>query len=372
MSEEVAPRTPSLSREPSDPFGLKVIIFECAHGDTILISLPDEKWALIDCHLPSRRVCDRFFELLDSCGISRLEYIFQTHPDFDHFYGMTKVLEYFTCDGRSLGYWCDGGVYAQEVQSLIWPDRVSQKHFAKLQECLDRLGDEGKIQFVELNDRVEATSCKGYEDVIKLTPLGPSARTKRRVTRSDLARLQEDPNAKMEANRLSVILALSIHHNDESWNFLFPGDAGAEEIEGGLEAWCQRLGVDRIGLDTIKLPHHGSLASHSGHLAKMTNAARTKRFAVISAGNRPKLPDRAVIQDYQDNSWCVLATTRKKGEKLAPSRPMTLAGRARHDAVTVVTQNVTITWHSETHLTAGPEAAIISREEIALYETAAG
>ena len=372
MSSEDAPRTSSPSREPSEPFAVRVIVFECGHGDTILIGFPNDKWALVDCHLPNGHVRDRFFKLVESLGISRLEYIFQTHPDYDHFFGMTKVLEHFTRDGRSVGYWCDGGLYAQSIQSLIWPDAVSKKHYTKLQADLDQLDDDGRIQFIELNDRVEVTSCEGYESIVDLMPLGPSARTKRRVTREDLKKLQENPAAKMEANRLSVILALLIDHKNEEWNFLLPGDAGAEEIDGALDAWSKRSAMEKadLHLDVIKVPHHGSLASHNEALPTMTRNDRAERFAVISAGTRPKLPDRTVIEEFLRHSWCVMSTTRQQAETPQPSRPMTLASRQPIEASSILTHDIEISWHSETRLNAKPEAAILSREDTSLYETA--
>ncbi len=372
MSSEDAPRTSSRFPGPSDLFEVRIVVFACGHGDTILVAFPGNKWALIDCYLPNASIRDRFFALIEQLGISRLEYIFQTHPDFDHFYGMTDVLEHFSREGRSIGCWCDGGLYAQSVQSLIWPDEVSKKHYARLQEVLDQLDDEGKVHFIELNDRVEATSCAGYEDILDLMPLGPSARTKRRVTREDLQSLQQNPNAKMEANRLSVILGLSINHNAEEWDFLLPGDAGGEEIDGALEAWSRRSGFERDGLhlDVIKMPHHGSLASHSETLPAMTHDGRTTRFAVVSAGNRPKLPDRAVIEDYLSQSWCVMSTTRRQARARQPSRPMTLADRGSNTDFDISTHDIEVSWHSVTHLTAKPDEAVVLIEDAVLYETA--
>jgi len=86
-------------------FTIEIILFACGHGDTILLRLPVDKWILIDCCLPKLTfVFDRFLQFLDNRGIRRFEYVFQTHPDFDHFLGMADLLRHFTRDGRSIGY----------------------------------------------------------------------------------------------------------------------------------------------------------------------------------------------------------------------------------------------------------------------------
>jgi len=372
MSDPDAARTSSPCPGPSEPLEVDLHVFACGHGDTLLLRLPGNRWALVDCFLPSRAVRARFFEFVAVHGIERLDYVFQTHPDYDHFFGMTHVLDYFTRDGRSLGYWCDGGLNGQRVQSLLWPDSISQKHYARLQRRLDDLDEHDLIRFVELNDRVEPTSAEGHDGRADLFPIGPSARTKRRILRGDLQRLEGDPRARLEANALSVVLVLAVSENDEHWNILLAADAGADELVGALESWEQRAqtiaGSERF--DAIKVPHHGSLASHTERLCRAKRADREIRFAVVSAGTRAKLPDRHVLCDYLTEGWTVMLTTRRHAPR-RHDRPFTLAQRRELNWLGT-THDLTLAWRSGKGLSATPPDAVVGLEDLDIYETAGG
>src|SRR5438067_13331787 len=99
---------------PSNPEHLAVAIhlFPCGHGDTILIEYGDNRWSLIDCFLPKKDgTRDRFFDFVaNRAKIRRLDFIFQTHPDYDHYHGMIDVIQHFTTGGRSVGWYLDTGL----------------------------------------------------------------------------------------------------------------------------------------------------------------------------------------------------------------------------------------------------------------------
>src|SRR3954469_7476348 len=98
---------------------LRLHVLSCGHGDTLLLEMPKEKWALIDCHLPGIEARNRFFRYVDSLGITTLDYVVLTHPDSDHYRGMRHVLEYFSQDGRKIGYYCGAGSSPTHVAKLI-------------------------------------------------------------------------------------------------------------------------------------------------------------------------------------------------------------------------------------------------------------
>ena len=130
----------------SDGLSFDIHVFACGHGDTILLRLPDNRWSLVDCNLPKAGgIRDRFFGFLADHRINRLDYIFQTHPDTDHFHGMVEVLDYFTSNDRTVGWWCDGGLNSRDVRDFIWPDDLSRRQYARLQHRLDELDDRGGV-----------------------------------------------------------------------------------------------------------------------------------------------------------------------------------------------------------------------------------
>jgi beta-lactamase superfamily II metal-dependent hydrolase len=69
-------------------------------------------------------------------------------------------------------------------------------------------------------------------------------------------------------------------------------------------------GVKEFSL--IKVPHHGSGASHAPQICKMWRQG-SEAIAAISVGTRfRKLPDRKVMQDFLRNGWIVMLTTKRR------------------------------------------------------------
>lgn len=145
--------------------------FPCGHGDTILLHLPGGHWFLVDCHLTRHDgTFDRFFRFVQARDIRRLEFIVLTHPDIDHFLGMTDVLKYFTSDGRSVGYWCDSGANSQQVRARL-PDPAAGRRYAELQEMLDDLDKRNLVRFYQVDrNHVEIgpAGLAGHVDLVVL------------------------------------------------------------------------------------------------------------------------------------------------------------------------------------------------------------
>lgn len=364
--------TSSHSRAHSDSVCVEVLLFPCGHGDTILLRFPGNRWALIDCYLPDNGTRKAFFDFVEAQGIQRLEWIFQTHPDLDHFFGMTDVLDYFSREERSLGCWCDSGLNAPEIRELIRWGRMSETEYGKLQNRLDELDRENRIQFVELNDRVEPISPDGFADKINIQPIGPRAWLKRRSARKDIGKFSTNPNARFEANDISVVLLLLIRQSGKDCDMLIPGDAGADVLSDALGAWSERTGVVSAPhvFDVIKVPHHGSKASHSPSLCKSTANSPSRRIAAISAGTRNALPDREVLRDYISEGWTVVATTTRKLADRVDS-PLFLAGRRRSDSGGDTKQHlIRIHWSPSSGLEYGPPESTLGENDLPMYGTA--
>jgi len=365
-------RTSSQSHAHSETVCVEIYLFPCGHGDTILLKFPGNRWGLLDCNLPKNNgTHDAFFDFVGENGITRLEWIFQTHPDLDHFFGMTEVLDYFTREDRAIGYWCDSGLSVAQIKDIIKWGTMSESFYGKLQHRLDELGEKELIQFVELNDRVEQISPEGFTGKIDLQPIGPSAWLKRRSAHKDLARFRENPNARPEANDISVVLLLLIRDGNKACNMLLPGDAGSDVLADALGVWHERTGIvsTSSGFDVIKVPHHGSKASHSSELCKADSNAPRKRIAAISAGTRDALPDREVLREYMSEGWTVMATTTRPRTDRMDS-PLLLANRNRRTGGSVKEHIVTISWSPSHGLTFQPPEATILEVDLPMYKTA--
>ena len=61
----------------------------------------------------------------------------------------------------------------------------------------------------------------------------------------------------------------------------------------------------------VKVAHHGSLDSHRGSTVCRCHKTQGECVAAISTGDFDVLPDREVLQDFLDNDWTVILTTKR-------------------------------------------------------------
>lgn len=371
MSSQGAVETSARHLARSDQISVEIHVFECGQGDTILLGLPEDRWFLVDCNLPvSNGVRGRFFQFVQSRGIERLDFIFQTHPDSDHFHGMIEVLDYFTSGGRSVGGYCDGGLTAEDVRDLTWtgPQRsLKQRQYGKLHDRLDEFDDSF---FSQIDDRSRPISPKGFANRVDFIPIGPNPGLKRRITRLDTRRVAGNPRAKVEANALSVVLVLSIREGDRVCNVLLAADADLNGMELALDSWASKACESSRGadFDVIKVPHHGSIKNHSMRVCQAKRNDRNCCVAAVSAGQKSGLPDRVVLRKYLDAGWTVMLTTRRRATARS-KRPGELADRSPPVVQSVETHNITITVTADGVVRHEPVEAVVETGNLVLYES---
>lgn len=357
-------------RVSSETLQAEIHVLACGHGDTLLLRLPVDRWILVDCHLRNRSTRRRFFDFVESHNIRRLEYIFQTHPDFDHYCGMTAILKYFTSDGRSVGYWCDSGVNALQIRDLLATDEFSEREYTQLHDLLDELASKKLIQTVAVNDWSRPISPRGYTGRVDLFPIAPSGDVLRQVTRRNVRKVAGGMTARLEANAISVVLLLAARGNSDSCNMLLSGDAWKNELESAMTTWARRAkenGHD-VGLDVVKVPHHGSVKSHWSALCTQKSAGATAHVAAISAGTRKGLPDRAVIRDYLEQQWIVLVTTSRKAHA-EPNWLMDIADVTTARDYALEEHDIKASWKADEGVIWEPEAAVVDAHSLKAYET---
>lgn len=372
MSSQGAVGTSEKDRACSEKISVEIHLFECGQGDTILIRLPENRWVLVDCYLPvSNGVRERFFQFVRSKDIKRLDFIFQTHPDLDHFHGMIEVLDYFTSGDRTVGGYCDGGLTAEDVRDLIWTGpqgSLEKRQYGKLH---DRLDDFDDSFFSQADDEHKPFSPKEFENRVEFIPVGPNAGLKRRIARSGIRKVAGDPEAKVEANALSVVLVLSIREGDRVCNVLLAGDVDLDRMELALDAWARkaRETLGRADLDVVKVPHHGSIKNHLMRLCQVKRNDRECCVAAVSAGHRSGLPDRLVLREYLDAGWTVMVTT-GRCRPARSNRPSELADRSPPAVQSFETHNITITVTADGVVAHEPVAAVVQSGDLVLYKSA--
>lgn len=352
-----------------DEIALEIYVFSCGNGDTILVHFPGDKWVLVDCNLEKKNgTYDRFFKFLMEQGIKRLSYIFQTHPDYDHFRGMDKVLRYFTSEGRSIGVYCDTGFSADMAIELL---NGGESRYRELQELLDELQKDDLVQFSYVSDQHRDIDLGGYGNSIGFRPIAPNAGLSRKITRKylrGLARLQRKP----ERNALSIVLVLRANAGDTSFNALLAADVGEKEIVPALEAWDARegLGTGEGTFSCVKVPHHGALSSHSMEICRRrTQVPGRDAVSVISADvSRRGFPNRIVVSDYLDNDWSVLVTS--KHVRISPKNsPRELFDRSEQAETQVANNDIRIWWTPSQGVKWEPLESAVRHEDLELFDT---
>jgi beta-lactamase superfamily II metal-dependent hydrolase len=380
VSKAGEPRAPS----GCDKATVEVHLFECGQGDTILIGLPENKWALLDCHLPSRAARERFFAYTDRLGVHQLDVLFLTHSDRDHYAGMGDVVRHFTSDGRSIQYFCDIGDDPKSLLNLFLglakaKDLPPGQHgrrvrqFNELQELIRQINELLKKELIKeyypLNRNTRplfyAEDAQGRPQV-KIMALAPDPTTIRLMK----GHVEERLKLSASVNVLSLVLVLQAQVGDKSLHVLFAGDAEKEGLEEALRVWhaYEGNGAASLPLDMIKVAHHGALGSHSALLP-----ARRRQGAVgvaaISAGTAYRVhPDRVVLNDYLAAGWKVLVTN-KRQKPSVKHRVFQLAdqsGKPYHLAA----HDLCITWDTETGLVGVPAAAAVQHHELKWYDSA--
>jgi beta-lactamase superfamily II metal-dependent hydrolase len=365
------PATESRSQnQPNSELRLDVYLFNCGHGDTILVRLPDGRWGMVDCYLPETGgVRDRFFQFVQRNKIKTLEFVFQTHPHEDHFHGMEAVLDFFVDSSQLIGAYYDTGLNDRFARSLLYKSPMRGEYFL-LQDKLRQLYVGKKLlkwEAMAAGHSPVGTGRSGMER-IEFLPVGPDSADQRLITCDGLRRLADNPNARTAANALSLIIAMSAKQGDQAFNMLLGADAEVAALEKAFQFWSIHCTANHrpAAFNTIKVPHHGSGHSHHPQICAK-RASSTPVVAAISAGVREALPDRNVLAAYLAAGWDVVSTTTHGPP--ATQLPMQLADRSS-SVQGPRTHLIQITWQPGYGLTVIPLEASIRTENLPSYETA--
>ena len=333
----------SPGRSNSDKSGVEVIILECGHGDTILVGLPGNKWALIDCNLPHGRARNHFFKILRDRNVERLDLLCLTHADLDHFRGMGAVVRHFTAPGRSLKRFCDAGVDPKQVYELLLKRARPRepREFADLHRQLSDLIDVKRDFYYRVDENTRSLTLNRGDCSVSLIPIGPTPGRVRESLRAAIA----DQSVKRSVNAISLVLVLRVESDGRYFNMLLGGDADKEGLERAFEVWSSRTETapDGSSLSAVKLAHHGSMGSHSTRVCN-ARARNGAGVAAISVGTRYRVPpDREVMREYLDNGWTVLLTTKRVATRRRQFA-IEVAGRPSARREDVQRHDLRITW----------------------------
>ena len=238
------------------------------------------------------------------------------------------------------------GLSAKRIRSLLQSTPLGDGEYNKLQDRLEQLQAQGKVDWLHVDSGSYPISPRGLRGKIDFIPVAPDQAQKQAITVHDLRKSAGSPRSRLEANDLSLVVVLAVNLDGGTLNVLLGADATTGAIESAIAYWreCSLGRGIAPEFNAIKVPHHGSVRSHFPLLCQMRHTGHGVTAAVVSSGTRRALPDRSVLDDFLRNGWKVMATTtRRTGSPR--SLPITLANRGRSDEEAASDHNtVRLTW----------------------------
>lgn len=227
---------------------LKVHFLDVGQGDSIFIELPTNETILIDASI--KDASNKIINYLREENVSKIDYVFATHPHSDHIGGMSAVIKAF------------------DIGQIYMPKAVTTTK--TYENLLLTIKDKNlKIKTAKAGNTIIDT------DDLKLVVLAPNQ------------------DSYESLNNYSIVLKLTYKEK----SFLFMGDAetlSEKEITGDVQA------------DVLKVGHHGSRTSTSQAFLNKVNPS----YAVISVGlnNDYKHPHKEVIDRLEKKNIKIYRT----------------------------------------------------------------
>ena len=227
---------------------LKVHFLDVGQGDSIFIELPTNETILIDASI--KEASNKIINHLREENVSKIDYVFATHPHSDHIGGMSAVIKAF------------------DIGQIYMPKAVTTTK--TYENLLLTIKDKNlKIKTAKAGNTIIDT------DDLKLVVLAPNQ------------------DSYESLNNYSIVLKLTYKEK----SFLFTGDAetlSEKEITGDVEA------------DVLKVGHHGSRTSTSQAFLNKVNPS----YAVISVGlnNDYKHPHQEVLDRLEKKNIKIYRT----------------------------------------------------------------
>lgn len=357
-------------------------VFSCGHGDTLLLHLPGEKWALIDCNLRPHTTRDKLFSTFQERSVNHLDLLCLSHPDSDHYWGMADVLQHFSSGGRSLGLVCIPPMDLPSAAKLIRARRTGSEHteFVRFVRALHDLVQSNPpgCQVCHVTDHTRDFSSQSGTTSSRLIPLAPNATLHFSAVMSSIEHFAKRKHGDVpegQTNAISVVWALVVENRGDAGGstvLLLSGDLTREGWPWALEAWSLRASEYDLAesFSLIKVPHHGSYSSHHDGIIDFFPKAGDC-FSVISVGKQFRaLPDQRVLRAYLDAGSRVASTFKRAATK--PARLISVLDTERRHVVEGTCQDILVDYaETDGSIQVSPSSAFIGHADLPLYSAAA-
>ena len=259
-------------------------VFNVDHGDSIILELPDNNWAVVDCYKTGAQIESPALTFLKEKKVERLKFVCLTHPHFDHFHGMLEIFKYFSSDERGIEYFWGFGIGKKELKYFKNQFGTKQE-YRELRDLYDFIIKKAKDKRIKYRILGEGTDCLNIES-LKIKSYAP-------ISRDVLEYFEKwggDRTRTKDENLLSVVLIIT--YGDT--NVVLGADTISwKEI---LKAWsedCERE-IRKLRFHFVKVSHHGSKDGNHEELWNSFTEGE-KSVAVISTGFKYGLPHKDTI-----------------------------------------------------------------------------
>lgn len=279
----------------------KVTFLDVGQGDCFIINLPDAKTAIIDTGDIGYNNYDKIDAILQNNNVSKIDYLFITHPDFDHIGNAYSLIEEYQVGKVYLPY-----VYQDVVQGV----------FPEL-ERVEQLISTKNIEF-EYNAFLHTVKGDGYH----FTFLSPEEKSMPNGVYFNFDPLSP---SETQVNNISSVVYLDCL----GVRFAFMGDV-SKSVERKIVdrylgtniyqqyANSQGYNIELSNVDFLKIAHHGASQSTSVELVNFLNPTN----AVISVGalNPFGYPSTEALTTLLENGINLLRTDVKGNVVVAIQR----------------------------------------------------
>lgn len=267
-------------------------------GESIILEINDKSWkrpicGIIDCFKLGN--LNKTLDILINNNIEKLNFVFWTHPDKDHSYGLDDILEYFKDNIGILGI--SEGISVHELKNSI-PKNIPSgcNYLKKIFDLISNISANIQDDFISINHatgnliNLNFQMQNGDKYIFSIKPFAPLSY----ICRSECLKVfnnlinENDDKYSILKNKISTGFICSVGNR----KICFTGDIINEALPNGkyFEALKQKF----TDIDFFKIPHHGGKSSDKflDLLPKYINYAGVTRF------NKSN-PDFDVIQKYK-------------------------------------------------------------------------
>lgn len=284
---------------------IEIIFKNVGQGDSIILKWEKDstsRYGIIDCNLIDKQ--NPVLKHIEDNDIKHIDFIILSHPHYDHFSGLSELLDNFISAGNTIGYFLHTSnnmpvFWKCAVEGLIAVDEIT-KLFSSLRVAKEKLNM--KIHPVQ-GEMITGPIL--LNDSLCLEFLNPTTKELDNYAKNQITEpIEEQEGNKPSANWLSTVI--KIFNKNDDWYILLTSDAEKSILYyNGIENRKEYKG--RLVLTQI--PHHGSKGNFKKSFWKKLNPNNKPIPAVISVGiNKYGHPSDSVISGLSELNYKVLLT----------------------------------------------------------------